>query len=269
MTLEERKYIKGRLKAWRAEPALFVREELHAEPDSWQEKVLADYRDHNQVAMIACKGPGKSAVMSWIGWHFLATRVNPKVIATSITGDNLRDGLWTEFALWRQKSRWLSDDFTWQGERIFLKEKPETWWASARTWPKDADKTTQANAIAGLHAENILFLLDEVAEYPEGVVAAAEAALSTGTACKMVVSGNPTTVNGPLYRIATKDSKHWRIHHVTGDPDAPHRAPRVDKEWAKRQLEQWGADSNYYRVNVLGEFPLAGQDQLIDVANEN
>lgn len=252
---------------WKRDPIAFVREVLRAEPDVWQAKALEDYRDYDRVALVACKGPGKSTVMSWIGWHFLTVNINPKVIATSITGDNLKDGLWTEFALWQQKSLLLKEMFQWQSERIFLKETPETWWASARTWPKDADKTTQANAIAGLHANKILFLLDEVAEYPEGVVAAAEAALSTGESCKMVVAGNPTTVSGPLYRIATKDAKHWRVHHITGDPNRADRAPRVSKEWAKQQREQWGIDSNYYRINVLGEFPLAGQDQLIDITH--
>jgi phage terminase large subunit len=227
---------------------------------------LEDYAVHDRVAMVACKGPGKSAVLAGIGWHFLTTNIQPKVIATSITGDNLKDGLWTEFALWQSRSPLLQELFDWNSERISLKEAPETWWASARTWPKDADKSAQANAIAGLHADCILFLLDEMAEYPEGVVAAAEAALAVGKNCKIVGAGNPTTVQGPLYRVATKDNALWRVHHITGDPDSPDRAPRVSKEWAKAQREQWGADSNFYRVNVLGEFPLSGQSNLIDVS---
>lgn len=254
-----------KFREWKQDPIKFAIEVLSFKPDRWQERVLTDYANNERVAMVACKGPGKSAIMSAIGWHFLTVNIQPKVIATSITGDNLKDGLWTEFALWLSKAPILQELFTWNSERIVLKEMPETWWASARTWPKDADKTSQANAIAGLHADNILFLLDEVAEYPEGVVAAAEAALSSGKNCKLVCSGNPTSVNGPLYRIATRQANLYKVHHITGDPDDPARAPRVNIEWAKQQREQWGVDSNYYRVNVLGQFPLSGSDHLIDI----
>ncbi len=257
-----------KLLRWKRDPVAFVRECLKAEPDAWQIKVLGDVRASQRVAMKACKGPGKSCLMAWTVWWYLVTRKDSKVIATSITEDNLKDGLWSELKLWQNNSELLSHLFEWSAMRITARERPETWFASARKWAKDADKQQQANTLAGIHAGNVLFVLDEVSEYPDGVVAAAEGGLTTGPECKIIVAGNPTRMSGPLYRICTKDRALWAVTEITGDPDDIMRAPRIDINWARSQIEQWGRDSNIVRTNVLGLFPHAQSDTIIpsDVA---
>jgi hypothetical protein len=200
----------------------------------------------------------------------MLTRKDSKVIATSITEDNLKDGLWSELKLWQNNSPLLLELFHWTSTRITCKERPETWFASARTWAKDADKSQQANSLAGIHADNVLFVLDEVSEYPDGVVAAAEGGLTSGKGCKIVVAGNPTRTSGPLYRICTKDRALWWVIEITGDPDDPLRAPRIDIEWARQQIEQWGRESAFVMINVLGKFPPGQSDAVIsaDLASE-
>jgi phage terminase large subunit len=255
---------------WKRDPIAFVREVLGAEPDPWQTKVLNDVAKSQRVAMKACKGPGKSCLMAWVVWWFLLTRKDSKVIATSVTEPNLRDGLWSELKLWQNKSPLLLELFSWTITRISCKERPETWFASARTWAQDADQGQQANSLAGIHADNVLFVLDEVSEYPDGVVAAAEGGLTSGPGCKIVVAGNPTRMSGPLHRICTKDRALWAVTEITGDPDDPMRAPRISIEWARQQIEQWGRDSNFVRINVLGLFPHGQADTIIgaDLASQ-
>jgi phage terminase large subunit len=91
---------------------------LHVEPDAWQVEFLRAFVKNQRLALKACKGPGKSAALAWVGWNFLLTRPHPKVVCTSITGQNLKDGLWTEMSKWQQKSPLLSKAFTWAAERI-------------------------------------------------------------------------------------------------------------------------------------------------------
>jgi hypothetical protein len=251
------------IRRWKLDPVAFVRECLKAEPDPWQEKVLRALVTNQRLAMKACKGPGKSCLMAWVIWWFLVCHKDAKVIATSITSENLKDGLWSELKLWQNNSPLLLELFAWTAERITCKERPETWFASARTWAKDADKQQQANTLAGVHADAVMFVLDEVSEYPEGVVAAAEGGLTSGKNCKIIVAGNPTRTSGPLYRICTKDRALWWVIEITGDPDDPLRAPRIDKEWARQQIEQWGRDSAFVMVNVLGKFPPGQADSVI------
>jgi phage terminase large subunit len=251
------------LKRWRQDPIAFVNEVFGAKPDAWQEEVLAAIVAHQRVALKACKGPGKSCVMSWIMWWFLAVYPHSKILATSITGDNLRDNLWAELSLWQKRSRYLTEVFEWTAERLVNREHPETWFASARTWSKNADKTQQANTLAGLHGPYTLVCLDEVGDIPAGVAAAADASLSTGTFNRILIAGNPTQTEGPLYDACTRDRARWWVKEISGDPNDPLRAPRINKQWAQEQIDTWGADNPWVMVNVFGKFPPTQSNKLL------
>lgn len=256
---------RARIKRWRAHPEDMVREEFGIEPDPWQLKTLRLFADPKQqrVAMKACKGPGKTAVLSWCAWNFLACYLYPKMAATSISGDNLSDGLWTEMAKWQNKSKFLLQAFEWTKTRIKARDHPETWWMSARTWSKSADSAQQADTLAGLHADNLLFILDEAGGIPDAVMAAAEAGLATGIVTKILMAGNPTHLEGPLYRAVTSEAHLWATVEITGDPDDPDRSTRISIDWARQQIEKYGADNPWVLVNVFGKFPPASLNALI------
>lgn len=251
------------LARWRDDPVAFVREVFDIEPDPWQVNFLHAYNQNPRVAAKACKGPGKTAVLAWCAWHFLATRPFPKIAATSISGDNLRDGLWSEMAKWQHKSNFLKSAFTWTKMRIYANDNPETHWMAARTWSKSADADSQADTLAGLHADYILFIIDEAGGVPDALMAAAEAALATGIECKLLICGNPTHLTGPLYRACTKEKRLWKLIEITGDPDDPNRSPRISKKWALEQIEKYGRDNPWVLVNVFGKFPPASLNALL------
>lgn len=255
-----------KIREWREDPVLFVREVLKAEPDDWQIDFLNATKEHQRLALKACKGPGKTTALAWYGLNFLATRPHPKVICTSITGDNLRDGLWAEFSKWMNRSAWLKQKFVWSAERIYCREAPETWFASARKWSKEADPAQQADTLAGIHAEYVLFLIDEAGGIPDGVVAAAEAGLSTGTELRLLMAGNPTATEGPLYRACELEREYWYVQEITGDPDDPKRAKRIDIEWARKQIATYGPDHPWVLVNVFGKFPPGADDSFIPLS---
>jgi hypothetical protein len=251
------------VRRWRERPDLFVREVLGVTPDPWQDDVLRAFPTNQRLAMQACKGPGKTALLAWLAWNFLATRPYPKIAATSITADTLADTLWSEMAKWQAKSPFLLAAFEWQKTRIFSREHPETWWMSARSWSKTADANQQANTLAGLHADYILFLIDEAGGIPDAVMAAAEAALSSCIEGHLVIAGNPTHLSGPLYRAATTERRLWHVTEITSDPDDPKRTPRVSVQWAREQIEKYGRDNPWVLINIFGKFPPSSLNVLI------
>jgi hypothetical protein len=255
--------IADRIATWREHPATMVRELFKVEPDAWQEEALEAFPRNQRLAMTACKGPGKTALLAWLSWNFMLTRPHPKCAATSISGQNLADNFWAETAKWMNKSEFLKKKFSWTKTRIFANEHPETWFMSARTWPQSADKDKQAETLAGLHADYILFILDESGGIPDAVMVAAEAALSSCIEGHIVQAGNPTTLSGPLYRANTSERKLWYMIHITGDPDDPKRSPRISIQWAREMMEKWGRDHSYVLVNVFGLFPPASFNALI------
>ena len=258
-----------RIRLWRQKPQAMVRDLFGVTPDAWQDDVLAMFPTSPRIAMKACKGPGKTSVLSWLAWNFLLTRPRPKIAATSISADNLSDGLWTEMAKWQARSPLLKAQFTWTKTRIFANTAPEEWWMSARTWPKSADTNAQADTLAGLHADYLLFLLDEAGGQPDAVMAAAEAGLANavggggGKEAHIVIAGNPTHLEGPLYRACTSERSLWNVVEITSDPDDPKRTPRVSAEWARQQIQKYGRDNPWVLVNVFGKFPPSSLNALI------
>lgn len=232
--------------------------------DMWQSLTIEKIPKTNRLCLKACKNPGKTFVLGILAWWWLATRPHCKVVATSITSDNLADGLWTEMAKLQKRSKLLKNAFTWKKESITMNEHPETWYMVARAWSKSATQEQQESTLAGKHADYMLFILDEVGDIPDAVMVAADAALGSGIESKIIIAGNPTRLEGPLYRACTKARRLWEVVDITGDPDDPHRAPRVSIDWARDAIEQWGGRNNpWVMANVLGQFPPSSINALL------
>jgi phage terminase large subunit len=256
--------ISAKLAEWREHPAQMVRELFEVEPDAWQEEALETFRGSPRMCLKACTGPGKTAVLAWLGWNFMLTRPHPIVGATSISQDNLKSGLWTELSRWHSKSRLLQHQFEQTKTAIFHKEHPKTWKIEARTWAKDADPTQIGNALRGLHAAYVMWLLDESGDYPNAIMPVAEAIFSGNPIeAHIVQAGNPLKLSGPLYQACTTARHLWRVIEITADPDDPKRTPRVSIEHAREQIRLYGRDNAWVLVNVFGRFPPSSVNSLI------
>jgi hypothetical protein len=281
----EAKDLQARIKRWRGDPVAFVLEVFGpgyeadtGKPlvlDPWQLKMLrglarhqphgaCDGSAHPRVAAKACKGPGKTAVLAWIGWWRLTVCRHHRGAAVSITGGNLRANLWPELALWQRRSPLMMALFEHKGEVIESRDHPKTWWLQARSFPDDADKGKQAETLAGLHADCVTVLIDECGSIPQGVFDAALAIFNVaGVDGLLVAVGNATETDGALYRIWTEEAAHWLLIEITGDPDDPERSTRIDIDEARRQIAQRGRGDPVVMVNILGQFPPRGGNKLL------
>jgi phage terminase large subunit len=269
----------ARIGTWYQDARVFVRECLGASPDEWQLEALEaiSVGKKDCLALVACKGPGKSTCLAWICLWWMQTRFNAQIIVTSVTRPNLRDGLWKEIGIWYEKSPILKAQFTYSSEKLFNTASPNTWFASARGWSQGADSAEQADTLAGFHAEKAMYLGDEFGSCSLGLMAAAEAVRANanpdvphypheGAEARIVVAGNPTDPTGPLGKISGElRGKPWYVINITSDPDNPKRTPRVPVEWARQQIAMHGRDNPYILVNIFGEFPPSGFSQLFPI----
>lgn len=254
----------ARLRKWTDDPVRMVVDEFKVDYlDDWQIDFLRAFPHRQRLAAIACKGPGKTAVISWLCWNFLGTRPDAKIFATGITEDNLHDNLWPEMAKWQERSEYFKTAFLWSKTRITCKESPNNWFMSLRTWARSADKQKQADALAGGHADYMMYVLEEAGGIPDAVAATAEAGLATGIETKLLCVGNPTMLEGPLYRASKSDGKMWYVVHITGDPADKKRSTRVSASWAQEQIDEYGADNPWVLVNVFGKFPPSSLNVLL------
>lgn len=266
----------SKIKAWRKDPVIFVKDNFKVIPDLWQEEALRAYASREdgkwRIAMKACAGPGKSAVLAWVGWHFLSCFAekgeHPKAVAMSVTQDTLRDTLWAELAKWRHASEFLTEAFEWTQTRIFAKDHPSTWFMSARSYPKSADFETIGKTLSGIHGKYLLYLIDESGSIPPQVAKAAEQGLGEtlqrpGGFAKILTAGNPIALDGLLYEANT--STNWYNISITADPDDPMRTPRVSKSWAREQIEKYGIDDPWVMSYILGKFPNTSINSLLSI----
>lgn len=256
---------------WREDPLFFVTDELKVTPDRWQVEAIraAANPTIQRISLQAAAGPGKSSVLAWIGWWFLSCFAekghHPNGAAISITSDNLKDNLWKEMSVWQGRSRFLQTAFTWTKERIFARDHPETWFISARSWPKTANEEEQGRTLSGLHSKYILYLIDESGDIPPPVLRSAEQGLSNCVWGKIIQAGNPTSSSGILYMAAVTQAHLWHAIRITGDPEDPMRSPRIELEWAREQIRLYGRDNPWVMAYILGQFPPGGLNSLLGV----
>jgi hypothetical protein len=261
----------------------FVDEQFGAVPDSWQEKALelfsSDKPEHQRIALQACVGPGKSAVLAMAGLWFISTKGTrdepPKGLCTSITEGNLKANLWAEYAKWLGRSPYLSSAFTWTSSRVFANDFPEKWFIEARSWPKRADPDQQGNTFSGLHAKYVMAQIDESGAVPPSILRAAEQALSRCEFGKVIQAGNPVSLEGMLYFAATRLRSQWNVIKITGNPEDPKAwvnskrlEPAVRERaitWARQQIATYGLENPWVKSYILGEFPPASINALFSI----
>ncbi len=243
------------LAGWGDDPREFVRTALGALPEPWQADVLgAIAAGEKRVAIRSGHGVGKTALMAWLVLWFGMTREGAKIPATAPTAHQLNDLLWDEIAKWRRalagRLPYLAQGIEIKSDRVEF--KPWRSAAFARTSRREQTETLQ-----GFHAENLMFIVDEASGIDDKVFEVAEGALSTPGAL-IVMAGNPTRASGFFHRAFTRDRKRWWPRCVPcGESE------RVTPGYIAGMKQSYGADSNVFRVRVLGEFPVADDDGVI------
>ena len=167
------------IKLWRERPKIFVKDLLDVTLDLWQEEFFEAYMEFERTAAVANKGPGKTGCLAMLALHFMSCHNRPKAAALSVTKDHLKDNLWAEILKWRSKSETLIRSLTDGSEKIARVGEEQFSFLSARSYPKEADESQMASALAGLHEDNCGFFIDEAGSIPDSVLATADAALST------------------------------------------------------------------------------------------
>jgi phage terminase large subunit len=251
------------IKEWRSDSAKCITDIFNCELEPWQLKVCSDFDKHNKIAMKACKGPGKTFMLAALTWAFAVTRPNAEIMALSITSENLRDNLWKELGKFYSGSELLQKLFIFNKERITQRDNEKTWFIAARSYAKDADESKQSSSVAGFHPVYGMTILDECGDMSPSIKATVEASLTGGEEVKVVIAGNPTSIDGLLYSACELDGGKYAVTEINSDPENPERSRRVSVEWAQEQIDKWGRESSYVKINILGKFPSEAQDTLL------
>jgi len=206
-------------------------------------------------------GIGKSALVAWLIDWIQSTRPMSKGVVTANTGEQLRTKTWSELAKWHGMGltgQWFTLTSGSGSMSRYHKAYREQWRVDAQTCREE-----NSEAFAGLHAASStpFYIFDEASAVPDKIFEVREGGLTDGE--PMVFDfGNPTRNTGRFFMNMKGKFRHrYRRRHINSED-----VEQTNKELFKQWEEDYGRDSDFYRVRVLGQFPEAGSLQFIPMS---
>lgn len=254
-----------RIRTWRYDPIAFVRDCIQVEPSDQQLEGLAALRDGpnkgRRITIRSGHGTGKDAWASWVILWYMTTRKDAKIAAVAPTNRQLQDILWSELGKWLAKSQ-VKDEFVKQKQKFFHHSAPDTWWVRTISPAAKASAEEQAETLAGLHGDHFMVICDEASGIVDPVYTTLEGALTQEDNWAVLI-GNMTQNSGYFYdtHFHHEHSKAWQKLHWDS-----RKSSNVKQSYCDYMAAKYGVDSNVYRIRVLGEPPLEGENTLIPLA---
>ena len=202
-------------------------------------------------------GTGKSAMGGWLADFILSTRPHSIGTVTAGTATQLSERTWAAIQFWTRlclTAPWF--DIMERG--IYSKHYPDSWKLVAQTC-----KAQNAQAFAGQHARTSTswYLFDEASEVPDKIWQTAYGGLTDGEPM-LFAWGQPVRNTGEFYRVCFGSlAARWNGRRVDS------RTSRfTNKAFIAQQILDYGIDSDFVKVRILGLPPSASELQYIDRA---
>lgn len=213
------------------------------------------------VSIMAGKGLGKDAWLSWAIMWFVSLFPYCKVPCVSVSADQLHKVLWSEIAKWLEHSAvksWL----TIQNDKLYFADLDadvagKRWFAFPKTANPKASEREQTETLAGIHEDYVMVAVDEASGILNGVFEPLESTL-TGLVNFMLIIFNPTRASGYAVDTQYKYSQDWITLQWNAED-----SELGNKNEQERLERRYGRDSNPYRIRVLGLPPKTDEQTLI------
>lgn len=241
-------------------PVRFAEEVLGVQLWSKQKEVLEALTEYPRVAVKSGNGLGKGYSAAVAILWFIICHDPAVVLSTAPTFRQVRHVLWREVhRLFRRATFQLEGKLL--DTRLELSEVRYALGLSA-----DSDEEFQ-----GFHGPNMLIVVDE-AEGVEEVIYEAIEGVMTSENCRLLLIGNPTTMNGCFRRAFYEDRQLYQNITISAldSPNVKEGQPAIrglaSRRWVEERRKVWGEDNPIYRARVLGEFPDQAEDTLIPLS---
>lgn len=231
------------------DPVGFAEDVLEFYPDDKQQEIMLSVRDNKRTAVRSGQGVGKTATVACIIIWYMLFRDNAKVIATAPTKQQLNIVLWPEIAKWLSGT-YANNFLTLTKTMLYMNGYELEWFTTAKT-------ATKKENMAGLHADNMLIIVDESSGVTDEILETLLGTI-TGVNNKILFISNPTKNSGIFYDAFHKDRDQFNCIHIDAE-----KCERTDKENIEMLKRKYGADSNVVKVRVKGDFPDQEDDVFI------
>lgn len=243
------------VETYQNDPVKFVQEMLGAEPFDYQKEFLREVASPTRrLSVKSGHGTGKSTTASWAMLWFLLLKYPCKVVVTAPTSSQLFDAMFAELKRWiKELPREIQGLLNVKSDRVELVAAPAEAFISCRT----ARAENAGEALAGVHSDNVLLVIDEASGVPEVVFEASAGSMSSVNATTVMLS-NPTRSSGTFFESHNRMRHSWWTRTWSCED-----SPLVADEFIDEMRDRYGETSSAFLVRVMGEFPLADDDTII------
>ena len=214
--------------------------------------------DPLQYATVSGHGIGKSTLTSWIIKFIMDTRPFSKGTVTANTAEQLKTKTWAELGKWHKISmteHWFNFNSGRGAMNLTHKQFKEEWRCDGQTCREE-----NSEAFAGQHAASAtsFYVFDEASAVPDKIFEVREGGTTDGE--PMVFDfGNPTRNSGRFYEECAGKFRHrYKVRCIDS-----RNVNITNKNRIEAWLEDYGEDSDFFKVRVRGMFPSAGSTQFI------
>jgi hypothetical protein len=237
-------------------------------PEPWQAEVLTEiakqvkerrFDGHTPVAAIRMAvssghDTGKSTVAAWLVNWIKDTREDSIGTVTANTFTQLETKTWAAIKKWARLS--VTRDWWEVGQTMmYHKGRRETWFVACQSSSEE-----NSEAFAGQHSafSTSYYVFDEASAIPDEIWKVAEGGLTDGEPM-LFAMGNPTRNTGQFYEACFGNKRHrWKTYVIDS-----RNSERSNKNTIEEWLQDYGEDSDFFRVRVRGLPPNASEQQLI------
>jgi phage terminase large subunit len=265
-----------------------------------QVNILNAVRDHDRTSVRSGHKIGKSNTAALLAFWFYCSFVDARAVLTSVTARQVDAILWREVRKMRsrvgrclecktvdlarseEQRRRFPAPLPCPHSSLIPGRMPDL----ARSGFRSDDMreivgftAREAEAVAGISGENILYIGDEASGIGDAIFDAIEGNRAGGA--KIVLFSNPTRTEGEFFLSHTekelrvdasgKTIGFYRCLAISSE-DTPNVKQRrkvipglATYEWVEEKKLEWGEDSALYKVRVKGEFVLNEDGKIVSV----
>ena len=233
-------------------------------PEPWQRWLLEQIRDGLKtpgeaikIALASGHGVGKSALCSWICLWAVSTFPDTRGLITASSESMLMTRFRAELRTWFRRFKAQSFFELTATSLIALDANhQQTWRVDLLPWNEN-----RPEAFAGLHnkGRRILVIFDEASAIGAPIWETVEAVCTDADAEVIwLCCGNPLHPIGRFRDCFERYAHRWITRHVNSLDVSFTNKPQL-----RRWIEDFGADSDFVRTRVLGQFPRTASTQFI------
>lgn len=214
--------------------------------------------DPIQKSTASGHGIGKSTMSAWLIMFIADTRPFSKGTVTANTAEQLKSKTWAELGKWHKRAltrHWFDYNSGRGNMSLVHREHREEWFCTAQTCREE-----NSEAFAGQHAPNSTsyYIFDEASAVPDKIFEVREGGTTDGEPMTFDW-GNPTRNSGMFY-----ENCQGRFKHNFGVRKIDSRDVQItNKKRIDRWITDYGLESDFVKVRILGEFPSVGSMQFM------